>query len=854
LKRRARSATVPLAMDRTLPEPDGPLFGHTTALAAYAAALAAGARVVTLTGPLGVGKSRVALEIGRQHDGPVCFAFASGAGSRAELVLRVAGALRLAASDDVDGAVSLALDERGVSLLVLDGVDRALGAARELAAAWLSTDEDRVVLITSRERLGLPSEHVVEIAPLGVPVGDALEGDAAAYFLRCARRVRTGFAPSPAETPFLAALVRELDGLPLALELAAPRLAVLAPAALLHRVRASRSLLSTRAAKADDAHRSFDAAMESSWQALRDHERTALAELSPFADDLAFDAAEAVISVVPGAPKTLETVQGLVDKSLLAAREGRLSLLRGIADFARRHVAPEVVTAAHDRHARLFGERARAACLSGLDVSADTAELLAVIERALGTVDLGARTATPALWATIALARARDGSGPAHSALLERVLEATQGSGVDPDLLARALGLRAASRRRRGDLAGATRDLGRAVPLARARGAALLEADLALETAALLADTGDLDAACAEAERAIALFQLHGGIHEAPAWLVLAELERARRGAAVARPFAERAVALAVAAGDHAQAARARVELGRVWLDLGDHEAFRALHATLRASSVPPRERARASALEALAAHDEGELRRAAAGYSEAAALARALGLADVEAAILELSALAHVAQGAHGEAHAELRLARAGAGRGVARIDALLDALAAIDGAPRSPPRADSLPRTPLLDLVSAVVARDVPRFERLSASLAADVHARVIARTFASALRAPSAAPPPPVEALSIGPEGRYFAVPGEEPVSLARRRPLAKILDVLADARRDRPGAPVSWTALLAAAWPGERVLESAGAHRVRVALSTLRKMGLRDHLMSSADGYWLDPARKVVRPDR
>src|SRR5581483_7292533 len=97
---------------------------------------------------------------------------------------------------------------------------------------------------------------------------------------------------SPAEAPLLAEIVRELDGLPLALELAAPRLAVMGPAPLLHRLRSSRSVL--RAGAATDRHRSFDAALEGSWLALTQWERAALTSLAAFAS-FEIDDAEAVI-------------------------------------------------------------------------------------------------------------------------------------------------------------------------------------------------------------------------------------------------------------------------------------------------------------------------------------------------------------------------------------------------------------------------------------------------------------------------------------------------------------------------------------------------------------------------------
>jgi hypothetical protein len=87
----------------------------------------------------------------------------------------------------------------------------------------------------------------------------------------------------------------------------------------------------------------------------------------------------------------------------------------------------------------------------------------------------------------------------------------------------------------------------------------------------------------------------------------------------------------------------------------------------------------------------------------------------------------------------------------------------------------------------------------------------------------------------------------------VPLDSRRPLALILDRLARERLEKPGNPLPWDALLEAGWPGERVLPTAGAHRVRVALSTLRKLGLKEALSTTADGYVLAVELAVMRVD-
>jgi hypothetical protein len=110
---------------------------------------------------------------------------------------------------------------------------------------------------------------------------------------------------------------------------------------------------------------------------------------------------------------------------------------------------------------------------------------------------------------------------------------------------------------------------------------------------------------------------------------------------------------------------------------------------------------------------------------------------------------------------------------------------------------------------------------------------------------------------EGLRIGPEGRWFEasdVGRGGRADLAGRDALRAILLCLAAAHAERPGEPVTSAELLARGWPGERVLPRAGANRVRVALSTLRKLGLRTSLIGRPDGWLLDPALPVARVQR
>jgi hypothetical protein len=94
-------------------------------------------------------------------------------------------------------------------------------------------------------------------------------------------------------------------------------------------------------------------------------------------------------------------------------------------------------------------------------------------------------------------------------------------------------------------------------------------------------------------------------------------------------------------------------------------------------------------------------------------------------------------------------------------------------------------------------------------------------------------------------VSAEGRWFQLPGEDVVSLERWRSLQRVLARLADERRERPGASLSVEALVLAGWPGERMLARAGATRVYTAIASLRRLGLREVLLSSEQGYMLAP---------
>jgi predicted ATPase len=860
--------------------------GERAEIAVARAALAGDARVVTVTGPVGVGKSFVAraAAIRAARDRVVEDVVAidlAGATTLEAVLVRVARALALAHPSQLDAAsearrVARALELRGQVLMVLDGVDDARADVRGLVGEWLELALEARFATTTRERLAIREEHVVEIPPLSVPRGDELDGPAAAFFLACVRRTQPKFAPLPADAPLLAEIVRELDGLPLALELAAPRLAVMGPAALLHRLRSSRSVLRARAPAAGDPHRSFDAALEGSWLALQPWERTALAALTAFASfDL--EDAEAVIDLnsQPAAPRVLDVIEALRDKSLVAtlgrgaAGEVRLRLLASIADFVRRRADPAECSLANARHAHRYGEIARrlasgprtAPNARAVVRDADGENLLAVIRRALAMPTLGRTDAERALWALLALAPGLEPRTElaAHARILERVLDATQGSGAEPVLMARALSLRGALRRRQGDLAGALRDLGGGLHLARTCGDLELEGVASIESAALAEAAGDLEAARTQAQEAVRCLAGAGAnAEETRALLTLARTERARGELAAAKAIALRALSLAEARGFGREERLARLALADFYVDLGALDDARAQTARVRAAidaaAIPACDR-----LEGGCFHEEGDLQRALARYAASAALARRLGLPEEEARALVLRGIVAMERRSFAEAYAELAIAAEiaeGSLRGLA--DGLRAAAARLDADAGAATRSPVASPIAALDraIVELATAASSPASyatarAKVVASFGTHSLARLAVRAFDRCLAVPGRAIEPPRDAFVVGPKGRWFRTRGGEAVSLERRRPLAALLDRLVAARQADPGGAVSWSDLLEAAWPGERILAEAGVHRVRVALSTLRKLGLRDLLITTADGYALDRACPLFR---
>lgn len=378
-------------------------------------------RLLTLTGPGGVGKTRLALRV-TSIQAP---SYADGARivslaplhSPEHVALAIATAVDLQTDpqQSLHETLKLFLRDRHI-LLLLDNFEHLLEAA-PLVTELLLFCPRLTVLTTSREPLHLRGEHEYAVPPLAVPGSDDLTSEeqlsqypACALFLSRARAVSPGFRPTEAQAAAVAEICRRLDGLPLAIELAAARIRLFPPQALLPRLASRLTLLSRGAKDLPARHQTLRGALDWSYGLLSGAEQVLFARLAVFVGGCTVDAAEVVCD-----PELdldiLEGLTSLLEKSLLR-REGddepRLVMLETIREYAAERLEEtEEAESVRLRHARFFRDLAvqAGAELAGpqrqawrtLDVEHDN--LRAALAWALGSeeVELGLEIAAP-LW------------------------------------------------------------------------------------------------------------------------------------------------------------------------------------------------------------------------------------------------------------------------------------------------------------------------------------------------------------------------------------------------------------------------------------------------------------------------
>jgi predicted ATPase len=319
-----------------LPVQATPLVGREQELA-DAIALLKDQRLLTLVGPPGTGKTRLALQLAAEvaDEFEHVWWVALDQIHDAQLVESTI-AQTIGAPDDLAGYL-----RNRRALLLLDNVEQVLDCGPRLAELAAASSNLKLVA-TSREPLRLTLEQQYPVPPLP-------EDDAMALFGERARAVRPGFAANGA----VAEICRRLDGLPLAIELAAARVKILSPDALLARLEQRLPLLAGGARDTPERQQTLRAAIAWSYDLLEEQEQQKLARLSVFAGGCTLEAAEGVCEC------DLETLASLVDKSLVRERDGRFSMLETIREFARERLTElEPHGASLRRHAEYFLEQA----------------------------------------------------------------------------------------------------------------------------------------------------------------------------------------------------------------------------------------------------------------------------------------------------------------------------------------------------------------------------------------------------------------------------------------------------------------------------------------------------------------
>lgn len=514
-------------------------IGRVDDLKALHALFEDGGQIVTLHGSGGTGKTRLAMRYAERHlprlsaeGGGAWFCDLTDAKGIEGICSVVGGVLGVpltsgrTTQDTVD-LLAHAMATRGRTLVILDNFEQVVELGPQTLGKWAASAPEVRFLVTSREILRLPGEVCYELSPMGIPEpgAPAESSEAVLLFVERAQAVRPGYLLTTQDAPVVAEIVRKLDGIPLAIELAAARMSVLKPRQLLERLSRRFDVLRGGSRDASPRQATLRSTVDWSWNLLSPVEQDALAQCSVFRGGFSLDAAEEVIelSAHDDAPWTLDVVQALREKSLLRAYdppeladETRFGMYESVREYAAEKLDRSSKRAATEaRHAAFYLHAASswaeganghegAEHLARLEV--ELMNIQAVHARATSTPRPSWVTGDAALRAAVALEPLFDARGPRQEQiqLLGAALEAAGDDG-DPVLRARAFAGRGRARRRLGLIGESRTDFAQALRLAREAGDRLEESRVLRDLGILASDEGRLDDAERNYEDALAL-------------------------------------------------------------------------------------------------------------------------------------------------------------------------------------------------------------------------------------------------------------------------------------------------------------------------------------------------------------
>jgi serine/threonine protein kinase/predicted ATPase/Flp pilus assembly protein TadD len=298
----------------TLPVERDAFIGREKELEGLDHNLSGTSRLVTLLGPGGMGKTRLAARYGwrslGEWPGGVWFCDLTEARDANGIVSAMAGSLGVPLGPDPIEQLGHAIAGRGRCLVILDNFEQIVEHAGETVSPWMARAVEARFLVTSRARLGLDDEEKIQV------VEPLLPEQGLDLFTARARWLRPGLALVGEEAESAREVVRLVEGMPLALELAAARMRVMSASQIVEQMRRRFQLLT---GGPGDRHETLAAVIDGSWELLRPWEKSALAQCSVFEGGFTLEAAEAVLNLEAWreSPWVVDVVQSLVDKSLL---------------------------------------------------------------------------------------------------------------------------------------------------------------------------------------------------------------------------------------------------------------------------------------------------------------------------------------------------------------------------------------------------------------------------------------------------------------------------------------------------------------------------------------------------------